>query len=996
MRSATTLGRRWLVRTVALPALMLAVWSAGGGAQTTTGAIRGYTRDPAGAPIEGAQITTRNVQMNVSRNTLSNASGFYNVAGLRPGAYDVTIRRIGFAPQTRAVQVQIGQTLDLDVQLSQTATAIQGVTVTATTTATQETRTSEVGTNVSRDQIQNLPNFERNVLDFASLAPGISPQAVNSTNKVISAGGQPPEAVNLFIDGATYKNDVLRGGVAGQDASKGNPFPQSAVQEFRVITQNYKAEYQKASSAIITATTRSGGNQWEGDLFASGVGNSYVAKDAFAAQKGLTRPNYKRLQAGASLGGPIAKDKLFFFGSYELNFRNEPQYVTLGGNASQAPAGLNPQQYTGQFQSRFREHLGFGKLTWAKSDRSTIDVSADFRKDDEFHGFGGQTAYEAAEDFKINVLTGIVNWKYAGDKWLNEAQINTQSFIWNPTPLNPGLIAKDYQGIIRIGGQGATQKFNQGRISLRDDITRSGVRFAGDHVFKGGGSIDFLSYQATKNQQEDPVFRFNTSNNYAFPFQAAFGFGNPKISKKNDQIGFYAQDDWSVTSKLLLNLGLRWDVETNMANNDYVTPQPIRDSLTGPLRGRFLVDRPVLRADGTCCDVVKVDVIGELGGLDRFISNGRSSRPIFLGAWQPRLGASYDLRGDNSTVLFGGAGIYYDRDYWNSMFDEMFRRQYHVLTVNFNATGPGPGCVNCVQWDPKYFDPAQLRTLAGTAGVDEIFMVANNLKPPKTYQFSGGIRQAFGAQQVTLSYNGSRGFNGFNFVKATNFGGLLPTYSQAFVTDDRVKTWYDALQFQIQRPLRNRARWGGSIAYTFAHADNQGRTDDFFWDFDDHHPTVADMPRQRALNNQTHTVVANGVFRLPYQFLLSSIVNLGSGLTVNGTDQTNGAGYGLEHTYVFTPPGRPFFGVGHVFNTENVDLRLQKDFPMLSGQTVGLLVDLFNAFNTANFGCYDTRIGPASSPNTNFGKPGCAGLGRRLQVGLRYGYRPNNESEAGR
>ncbi|HEY7235610.1 MAG TPA: TonB-dependent receptor [Gemmatimonadaceae bacterium] len=984
MPRTLSLGRLCFVRAASLsvallasPRLVLA--------QTTTGALRGYTRDAVGAPIDGAQIVARNLQMNVSRNTLSNSDGFYNIAGLRPGAYEVTVRRIGFSPQTRAVQIQIGQTQDLDVQLTQTATTLQGVVVTATTA--QETRTSEVGTNVTRDQIQNLPNFERNVLDFASLAPGISPQAVNSTNKVISAAGQPPEAVNLFVDGATYKNDVLRGGVAGQDASKGNPFPQSAVQEFRVITQNYKAEYQKASSAIITATTRSGGNQWEGDAFASGVGNSYVAKDAFAAEKGLARPAYKRLQAGASLGGPLAKDKLFFFGTYELNFRDEPQYVTLGGDAAQAPAGLNPQQYTGQFQSRFREHLGFAKATWAKSDRSTIDFSADLRKDDEFRGFGGQTAYEAAEDFRINVLTGVMNWKYAGDRWLNEAQINGQNFLWNPTPINPGLIAKDYQGIIRIGGEGASQKFTQNRLSLRDDITRSGVRWSGDHVFKVGASIDFLGYQAIKNQQEDPVFRFNTSNNFAFPFQAAFGFGNPKISTSNNQIGVYAQDDWSVTQKLLINLGLRWDVETNMNNNTYVTPQAIRDSITGPLRSRFLVDRPVLKADGTCCDIAKVDVIDELGGFDRFISNGRSSRPIYLGAWQPRLGASYDLHGDSRTVLFGGGGIYFDRDYWNSMFDEMFRRQYHVLTVNFNATGPNAACPNCVQWDPKYFNPTQLRTLAGTAGLDEIFMVANDLKPPKTYQFSAGVRQAIGAEQLTLSYNGSRGFNGFNFVKATNFGGLTPTYAQAFITDDRVRTWYDALQLQIQRPLRGGARWGGSLAYTFSHADNQGRTDDFFWDFDDHHPTVADMPRQRALNNQTHTVVANGVFRLPYDFLLSSIVNLGSGLTVIGTDQTNGAGYGLEHTYVFTPPGRPFFGLGHVFNTENVDLRVQKDFPMLTGQNVGLVVDIFNAFNTANFGCYDTRIGPASSPNSNFGQPGCAGLGRRLQIGLRYGYR---------
>jgi hypothetical protein len=995
MPTVRAIGRRSLVRVVALAAALIAASPALIAAQTTTGAIRGYTRDAAGAPIEGAQVTARNIQMNVSRNTVSNASGFYNVAGLRPGAYEVTIRRIGFSPRTSSVQVQIGQTLDLDVQLAQSAATLQTVSVTAA--AVQETRTSEVGTNVTRDQLQNLPNFERNVLDFASLAPGISPQAVNSTNKVISAGGQPPEAVNFFVDGATYKNDVLRGGVAGQDASRGNPFPQSAIQEFRVITQNYKAEYQKASSAIITATTRSGGNQWEGDAFVSGVGKSYVAKDAYAAKQGLTRPDYKRLQGGASLGGPLAKDKLFFFGSYELNFRDEPQYVTLGSNAAQAPAGLNPQQYTGQFQSRFREHLGFGKLTWAKSDRSTIDASLDYRKDDEFSGFGGQQSYQRAQDFKINVLTGIVNWKYAGDRWLNEAQINGQNFIWNPTPVNPGLNVMNYDQIITIGGKAATQKFTQNRLSLRDDITRSGVQLGGDHVFKGGASVDFLGYRAIKNAQQDPEYRFFASNNYAFPTQAAYGFGDPLVTTNNKQIGAYVQDDWSVTQKLLLNLGVRWDVETNMINNAYVTPQAIRDSLTGPLRGRFLVDRPVLKADGTCCDVVKVDVIGELGGLDRFISNGRSSRPIFLGAWQPRLGASYDLFGNTRTVLFGGAGIYYDRDYWNSMFDEAFRRQYHVLTVNFNATGPNAACPNCVQWDPKYFNAAQLRTLTGTAGVDEIFMVANDLKPPKTYQFSAGLRQAIGAQQVTLSYNGSRGFNGFNFVKATNFGGLNPTYAQAFVTDDRVKTWYDAFQLQIQRPLRNRARWGGSLAYTFSHADNQGRTDDIFWDFDDHHPTVADMPRQRALNNQSHTVVANGVFRLPYQFLLSSIVNLGSGLTAIGTDQTNGAAYGQARTYVFTPPGRPFFGLGHVFNTENVDLRIQKDFPMITGQTVGLIVDLFNAFNISNFGCYDATIAPAGGPpNRNFGQPTCGGLGRRLQVGLRYGYRPSSDVEAGR
>jgi len=139
------------------------------------------------------------------------------------------------------------------------------------------------------------------------------------------------------VDGATYKNDVLKGGVVGQDASKGNPFPQGAVQEFRVITQNYKAEYQKASSAIITATTKTGSNVWEGDIFAFGVGNSYVAKDAFAAQQGSPRSNYKRLQAGAASAGRSSLTSLFFFGTYEMNLRDQPSLVKLGPNDTLAP-----------------------------------------------------------------------------------------------------------------------------------------------------------------------------------------------------------------------------------------------------------------------------------------------------------------------------------------------------------------------------------------------------------------------------------------------------------------------------------------------------------------------------------------------------------------------------------------------------------------------------------------------------------------------------------
>ena len=120
-------------------------------------------------------------------------------------------------------------------------------------------RTSEASTNVTTQQIENLPQDDRNFLNFATLAPGIR-LSTDPQRKVISSDAQPAEQTNVFIDGVSFKNDVLQGGLVGQDSSRGNPFPQNAVQEFRVVTQNYSAQYDKAASAIITAVTKSGGN----------------------------------------------------------------------------------------------------------------------------------------------------------------------------------------------------------------------------------------------------------------------------------------------------------------------------------------------------------------------------------------------------------------------------------------------------------------------------------------------------------------------------------------------------------------------------------------------------------------------------------------------------------------------------------------------------------------------------------------------------------------
>ena len=223
-------------------------------AQTSTGSVRGYVTDEGGAPMPDVSITARDSTTGVLVSVTTGRTGFYVLAGLKPGQYVVTARRIGVTPKARQLAVGIGEVLQLDFQLTPAAVQVSSIVVVGDVT---ETRTSEIATNVSRAQVENLPTVDRNFLDLTALAPGVQIQnpRLDATRRTFSAGAQTAEAVNVFIDGASYKNDVLLGGVAGQDASRGNPFPLNAVQEFRVITQNYKAEYQKASSAVIAATT---------------------------------------------------------------------------------------------------------------------------------------------------------------------------------------------------------------------------------------------------------------------------------------------------------------------------------------------------------------------------------------------------------------------------------------------------------------------------------------------------------------------------------------------------------------------------------------------------------------------------------------------------------------------------------------------------------------------------------------------------------------------
>ena len=317
----------WLV-CIALLSLPLSLR-----AQTTTGTVRGYVKDQNGTPLADAEVQARQPETGVVRSAASRSDGSYIIPGLVPGNYELSVRHIGFAPQRRQVTAQIGATQIVDFSLQAGAVELQAVTVESAPVV--ELRTSEVAVNITPQQMQQLPTPSRNFLDLAALAPGVqaTEDRVDGTSRNFRSGGLGANSSNVFVDGSSLKNDLTQGGVSGQDNSRGNPFPRSAIQEYRVISQNFKAEYQKATGAIITATTRSGTNQWTGNALFGYQNKGLLALDTFqirdkrfadsvAKKNGtpsaFTVPDYSRVLTSLSGGGPLIRDRLFVFGSYEI------------------------------------------------------------------------------------------------------------------------------------------------------------------------------------------------------------------------------------------------------------------------------------------------------------------------------------------------------------------------------------------------------------------------------------------------------------------------------------------------------------------------------------------------------------------------------------------------------------------------------------------------------------------------------------------------------
>lgn len=948
-------------------------------AQSTAATIRGQVSVDS-APATDAQVTATNVATGLTR-TVQAANGTYNLAGLPPGAYRVDVTANGQS-SSQTITVQVGQTATLNLGVGGVAEAESPSeatdldTVVVTAPALVETKTSEVATYVTQRQIEALPQSSRNFLAFADTVPGIvfSERSDGSTN--IRSGGQQANGVNVFLDGVGQKNYVTRGGITGQDSSRGNPFPQLGIGEYKVITSNYKAEYDQISSAAVTAVTKSGTNEFEGSFFWDYTSDQWREPTVLEEQSG-SKTQSKEEQYGASFGGPIVKDRLFFFATYEAKEYTTPRELIPGRNFAIEDLPPQFQDVARSTNSApFQEDLFFGKLTWTPDDANLVEFSFKKRDEDELAIAGDQSAAEYGQLKVVEDTRADLRWQYSAANWLNDLHVTYEDSFFSPRPatIAPGYSLRVPQEgeedtnnpsmdlILNVGGGPDFQDKGQEGYSLQNDFTFFG--FEG-HTIKAG--IKFKSVELTGFEQQpfNPQFRYDVNQSLEIPYEVEFtgatGLTDTTVVSRNKQYGLYLQDDWEVNENLTLNLGLRWDYEEIPTYDDFVTPGSLVDILNA------------------YPNIQNTDY-----EIDDYISTG-NNRESFKDAWQPRVGFSYDLFADQEHVIFGGAGRSYDRNLFDFLSYERYRLQFKRDTFQFNT--PGHTCdvatnPRCLEFDPSYFDQAALDALVtGNLYGSEVFLLNNDLKTPYSDQFSIGMRNLFSAwgqewvSSVTLAHVlshdgiyfhiGNRYPDGSFFEPGRSLRDGFRTADQNPLTPDRapfiffladngVETRTNQLLLSLDKPYTSESRWGVTMAYTYTDAkENLASSDVFTFDYRD----TDDARFVEAANVAEHRFVATSVVDF-WGLNFSSKLTLESPTyrsEVNCLDAP-------DTLNCFFDPYKPDTTIGY----KTLDVALQKEWDTGSDIRLRVRGDVFNVFNWRNFDNYDGFRGDPGVPNDNF------------------------------
>jgi outer membrane receptor protein involved in Fe transport len=959
-------------------ALVLCAVTAGPAlAQSATGSISGSVSDAAGAPLPGAAVTAKNVNTGAVRNTTTNVSGAFLFPLIPVGLYDVSSSLQGFSPsKVGRAEVSVGS--DSTVRLTMALAGVKSaVTVTEEAPVVETTRTEQASA-VNERYIQNLPTNGRNFIDFVLTTPGVSKDPRLGD---ISFAGQRGTQNSLVIDGANNDNTFF-GQALGRTGSGRAPyqFSQDAVKEFQVNRNAYSVEYGRAGGAVINVVTKSGTNEFHGTAFEFFRDKGMNANDYINVINGRAQSNYHYNQFGASLGGPLVKDQLFFFANYDgqRNTNGQPVILNTSGLNLSDPntaAGLAKlQPLTNSYDRGQNQDVFLLKGDWEASSVGHLSMRYNRQRFTGVNNENGGTTQSVQHSGDSLVKTDTVTASF------------TNSFT--PTVFNelrgqyakdsePGLAnSADPEALIQQGAFAFT--IGRNNFSPRETtITRYQVGDAatflfGNHTVKAGfdWSRDLILNWFPGNFSGS--YTFTTVANYnlgiaqsyvqAFPGAGTTGpYTHPDLSEP----AFFLQDEWRPTSSLTLNLGVRYD--------------------------RQGVAQPTVR---------NPDAQLLAAGLDTsVIPQGKSEVAGRFGfAWTPS--------GQDKTVVRAGYGMFYGRTpsimYGTAMSNNGINVQTLTFTGALIPTYPNiyasiPTGVTLPKPTIFVFDPNFQNPLVQQASIGVEHAVTPDIAVALSYLYVNGQH----LQRSTDINVGSPGTTTYTdstgkTYTITRYGSDRPfsNFARVIQFQSSAKSEYNGATLEITKRFSN--NWQARVAYTFSKViDTKPDATSVVPNGGDDAKQVSDPKNfnvDRAVGdaNVPHRLVVSAYWSMPYfrnaggwqqavlgGWSLSGILTVSSGLpyspTVTPLTDLNNDGN-----------NRNDIAPGFARNSQRLpmfmswDPRITKDIP-LGPVNLQLIAEAFNVLNRSN-------VAPTTSPTAVTTTYWRVGAGQTLTPVSTYGF----------
>lgn len=797
--------KRLALMMAAVLAIASAAW-----AQQGTADMRGRALDAQQGALPGVTITLRNQATGTFRTTVTSADGTYVASGLTPGIYQLTAELQGFKKFERTdIRLEVGKTATVDVTLE-----VGGVSETLTVRGSSplvDTTSKEVGGNITSETLVKLPSVNGNFVGFVGLLPGIVPSISTESfgSDSISANGQDPRNNNYMLDGGNNNDDVI-----GQRAGTQARTPIEAIQEFQVITGQYDAQYGRTSGAVINAVTKSGTNTVKGSAFGFFQDGSLTANDFFSKQNGVEKSSTKYQRWGGTVGGPIVRNKIHYFGSLERFSIDRPNAINIA-----ARPDLNGTQLT-----RDRVWNTIAKIDHQINSANAYSVRWLREASPQKNQIIGAVTPAAAREESDVDQTLSTSWNSV----FTNTAVNTLRFTW--TRENVTFANACYNGNgrdmtqcpVTLAFQTYTdQQDNTAQARINDGVQAEETLAwflpgrGGDHDLKIGAQYEYSKASNVNAGNLNGTFSFGRSDvafdpanpaTYPDRFSIRVG-GESRFQETSHYLSLFAQDKWRPAPRLTVSLGVRYELERipiPETDDPLVDTYPVDKNNIGPRVG-LAYDlgggRTVVRAGyGRFFDKTHFEVIGGLYTGTPFTSSFTATFPVNGADLGPRNG-----RLPTDPFLVNGPTI--NRDLLAQQFPG------GQLLRNTGATWDNPD--RRTPYSDE-FSAGVERQLAGDLSVSADVIRSQSRDLLMVRNLNPQMRSNSNVNNSTLTRIGSQTLTDATAALAAKYPGFTPFTANVnqFVNAGEID--YNALMFQVKKRFSH--NYSAQISYTLGRA----------------------------------------------------------------------------------------------------------------------------------------------------------------------------------